>query len=167
MAAEFGSEDEAAEYYDKIISIYTATPDLSEYFGSLDGYDLNSIFDFGDLFTMNDINDLFEALDQYNVDFSGFEGIFDLFDVGVMEDVFNYNRYKYEEFEEGDIKYTLIIGDDIYVSGSDSKRFDSAGVYIDGNYVFFICGSASERDLVDEYVDRICEGIGVEPPSSL
>lgn len=167
LATEFGSKDEAEAYYEKLISIYTATPDLSDYFGSLDGYDLNSVFDFGDLFSMSDINDLFNAMDQYNVDFSGFEDIFGLFDVGFMGDIFNHNRYEHEEFEKDDIKYTLLKGDDIYVSGSDSKRFDSAGVYIDGKYVFFICGSASDRDLVDEYVDEICEGIGVEPPSSL
>lgn len=167
LATEFGSEDDAAAYYDKLVSIYTATPDLSNYFGSLDGYDLNSVFDFGDLFSMSDINDLFGALDQYNVDLSGFEGIFDLFDVGFMGDIFNYNKYEYEEFKKDDIKYTLIRGDDIYVSGSDSKRFDAAGVYIDGKYVFFVCGSSSDKDLVNEYADEICEGIGVEPPSSL
>ena len=164
MSAVFDDESQAESYYDRIIAGYTEKSGSS----FLNGFGDMSMFNFGDLFNMDDLSEYFDMddLSQY-FDMDAFGDLFGMIGVDFAEDLFHSYKYVTQEFEEEDLKYTLIVGDDIYDSDSQTTSFDAAGVYINEKTVFFVCGTASEKDLVNEYVDEICEGIGVEAPSSL
>lgn len=171
MSAVFEDESQAESYYERIIASYTdrSGPSFMDGFGDLSDFgDLFDMGDFSDLFGMDDFGEYFDMddLSQY-FDMDAFGDLFGMFGVDFDAELFHNNKYVTQEFEEEDLKYTLIVGDDIYDSNSKTTSFDAAGVYINEKTVFFVCGTASEKNLVNEYVDEICEGIGVEAPSSL
>ncbi|MBR6484700.1 MAG: hypothetical protein IKT14_06735 [Clostridiales bacterium] len=97
-----------------------------------------------------------DALDFYE---DGADGMEDDY-----KDDKDYNWYDvdFDTFEEGSMQYALFFEED-----TDWEDTTVGGIYLQGTTVFFIIGKGDSKKDVNGYVDDICDGLGLVPPSEL